>query len=50
MDHPPSRKFYTERLNLVPPNRSLPDAIVFGTKPIAFAIRKPARYWYRCHL
>jgi catechol 2,3-dioxygenase-like lactoylglutathione lyase family enzyme len=36
-----SRKFYTERLNLVPAGRSPPDAIVFDTKPIAFAIRKP---------
>ena len=36
-----SRKFYPELLNLVPAAHSPPDAIVFDTKPIAFAIRKP---------
>jgi predicted enzyme related to lactoylglutathione lyase len=36
-----SKKFYMERLNLVPAERSPPDAVVFDTKPIPFAIRKP---------
>ena len=36
-----SRHFYTERLGLVPAGRSPPDAVVFDTKPIPFAIRKP---------
>ena len=36
-----SRRFYTEHLGLVPAGRSPPDAVVFETKPIPFAIRKP---------
>jgi predicted enzyme related to lactoylglutathione lyase len=36
-----SKKFYMERLNLVPAERSPPEAVVFDTKPIPFAIRKP---------
>jgi predicted enzyme related to lactoylglutathione lyase len=36
-----SKEFYTERLNLVPAERSPPDAVVFDTKPIPFAIRNP---------
>lgn len=36
-----SRRFYTERLGLVPAGRSPPEAVVFNTKPIPFAIRKP---------
>lgn len=36
-----SRRFYTELLGLVPAGRSPPDAVVFETKPIPFAIRKP---------
>jgi catechol 2,3-dioxygenase-like lactoylglutathione lyase family enzyme len=36
-----SRRFYTELLGLVPAVRSPPDAVVFDTRPIPFAIRKP---------
>jgi len=36
-----AKQFYMERLNLVPAERSPPDAVVFDTKPIPFAIRKP---------
>ncbi len=36
-----SRRFYTEHLGLVPSGRSPPDAVVFETKPIPFAIRRP---------
>ena len=36
-----SKRFYIERLGLTPASRSPPDAVVFETKPIPFAIRKP---------
>jgi len=36
-----SKRFYTERLGLELADRSPPDAVVFDTKPIPFAIRKP---------
>lgn len=36
-----SQHFYTEYLGLVPAGRSPPDAVVFDTRPIPFAIRRP---------
>ncbi len=36
-----SKQFYTEQLGLKVAERGPPDAIVFDTKPIAFAIRRP---------
>lgn len=36
-----SKRFYTERVGLDLADRSPPDAVVFDTKPIPFAIRKP---------
>jgi len=36
-----SKRFYTERVGLELADRSPPDAVVFDTKPIPFAIRKP---------
>lgn len=36
-----SKTFYTQKLGLVPILESPPDAVVFQTKPIPFAIRKP---------
>jgi len=36
-----SKRFYTEQLGLEPADRSPPDAVVFKTTPIPFAIRKP---------
>jgi predicted enzyme related to lactoylglutathione lyase len=36
-----SKQFYTEQLGLKVAERSPPDAVVFDTKPIAFAIRRP---------
>jgi len=36
-----SKRFYTERLGLQLAGRSPPDAVVFDTKPIPLAIRKP---------
>ncbi len=40
-DLPTSLRFYSERLGLTPAERSPPDAVVFNTKPIPFAIRRP---------
>jgi len=37
-----SRRFYTERLGLVVAPQSPPNAVVFQTAPIPFAIREPA--------
>ena len=37
-----SRRFYTERLGLREAPQSPPNAIVFATSPIPFAIREPA--------
>lgn len=34
--------FYTERLGLRPAPQSPPDAVVFATSPIPFAVRRPA--------
>ena len=36
-----SRTFYVETLGLTPLPQSPPDAVVFDTKPIPFAIRQP---------
>jgi catechol 2,3-dioxygenase-like lactoylglutathione lyase family enzyme len=36
-----SAKFYTEMLGLKPAPKSPPDAILFLTAPIPFAVRKP---------
>jgi predicted enzyme related to lactoylglutathione lyase len=36
-----SRQFYIERLGLKAALHSPPDAVVFDTQPIAFAIRRP---------
>lgn len=36
-----SRQFYTERLGLTAAPHSPPDAVVFDTRPIAFALRRP---------
>ncbi len=36
-----SRRFYVERLGFVPAKHSPPDAVVFDTAPIPFAIRRP---------
>lgn len=36
-----SERFYTERLGLIAASHSTADAIVFETKPIPFAIRRP---------
>ena len=36
-----SRQFYTERLGLEVAPQSPPDAVVFRTAPIPFAVRKP---------
>ena len=36
-----SRRFYTEVVGLKLAPLSTPDAVVFATQPIAFAIRKP---------
>lgn len=36
-----SKRFYTEHLGLKTVEHSPPDAVVFDTKPIAFAIRRP---------
>lgn len=36
-----SKRFYIERLGLKLADGSPPDAVVFDTKPIPFAIRKP---------
>jgi catechol 2,3-dioxygenase-like lactoylglutathione lyase family enzyme len=36
-----SKRFYTERLGLKVAKHSPPDAVVFDTKPIALAIRRP---------
>lgn len=37
-----SRRFYTERLGLVVAPQGPPNAVVFQTAPIPFAIREPA--------
>lgn len=37
-----SKKFYTEHLGLVPAPSSPPNAVVFQTSPIPFAIRTPS--------
>ncbi len=37
-----SRQFYTEQLGLVVAPQSPPNAVVFQTAPIPFAIREPA--------
>lgn len=37
-----SRTFYTERLGLVAEQQGPPNAVVFQTQPIAFAIREPS--------
>ena len=37
-----SRKFYKEQLGLVEASSSPPNAVVFQTQPIPFAIREPA--------
>lgn len=36
-----SKRFYTEQLGLEPIEHSPPDAVVFKTAPVPFAIRKP---------
>lgn len=36
-----SRRFYREHLGLTPVPRSPPDAVIFDTQPVPFAIRKP---------
>jgi len=36
-----STRFYTEQLGLEPADRSPPDAVVFKSLPIPFAVRKP---------
>lgn len=36
-----SKRFYTQQLGLVPAEHSPPDAVVFDTRPIPFAIRRP---------
>ena len=37
-----SKQFYTEKLGLVPAPNSPPNAVVFQTAPIPFAIRLPS--------
>lgn len=37
-----SRRFYSERLGLPPAPQSPPNAAVFATEPIPFAVREPA--------
>ena len=36
-----SRRFYVESIGLAPAAKSPPDAVVFDTRPIPFAIRRP---------
>ncbi|MCR6734665.1 MAG: VOC family protein [Afipia sp.] len=36
-----SKRFYTEQLGLVAVEHGPPDAVVFDTKPIPFAVRRP---------
>ena len=36
-----ARRFYTEVVGLQPASHTSPDAFVFATEPIAFAVRKP---------
>jgi catechol 2,3-dioxygenase-like lactoylglutathione lyase family enzyme len=36
-----SKRFYVDLLGLTPADNSPPDAVVFATAPIPFAIRKP---------
>jgi catechol 2,3-dioxygenase-like lactoylglutathione lyase family enzyme/quinol monooxygenase YgiN len=36
-----SRRFYTEHLGLTPVPQGPPDAVVFDTQPIPFALRRP---------
>jgi len=37
-----ARRFYTERLGLVAAPQSPPNAVVFQTAPVPFAVREPA--------
>lgn len=37
-----SQQFYTERLGLQPAPNSPPNAVVFATTPVPFAIREPS--------
>jgi predicted enzyme related to lactoylglutathione lyase len=36
-----AKRFYTEQLGMTVADRSPPDAVVFDTKPIPFALRRP---------
>jgi len=36
-----AERFYTEQLGLTPAPQSPPDAVLFQTEPIPFALRKP---------
>ena len=36
-----SRRFYAKSVGLTPAAESPPDAVVFDTRPIPFAIRRP---------